>query len=465
MPIGLPELILAGVFASPAGEGEDAPADTASPEDADGSDLEWDGEDMDDFLSGFEDEDAESASEEAELQPERPDVATGAMRMMGAYLHFPDVPELYPAGDDAIAAGVLRMIVDQELGEHLEYEMNVFGDLSRSPPLGGFGGSFQTAGGTQSAYRSPHLSWAYWENGAIRGTAGLDRFALRAHGGRFNFALGRFPVNYSVTNFFTPNDLFSPFSATAINRVYKPGVDAAQFSVGIGALSAAEVVAVMGYDDDGAPDWGRAAVMGRLSAVFWNFEWAALGGKIAERWFAGASLQGDIGGPVGLVAEAHVGFPDENGDGKLDDGADPYVRAAAGPSLTLTWQNAMIAAEYGFYMDGASDPDDYLERVTEFYPDDVPYLGQHYVGGTAGLEIIPILRVNAITLVNAGDGSGMAGGFLMYNIADEADFVGGVYVPWGDRPSFEGFPIVPPSLGSEFGAGALAVFLETRFYF
>lgn len=463
---GLSALILASVLSPAAGQGDDAPEDVPAEEENGSSDLEWDGEDMGEFLAGFEEE--EEGGESSLEQPapaQRPDVATGAMRMMGGYLHFPDIPELYPTGDDGIAAGVLRMIVDQELGAHLEYEMNVFGDLSRLPAGGGLGGAFQTAGATQSVYRSPHLSWSYWQNGAIRGTAGLDRFALRAHGGRFNFALGRFPVNYSVTNFFTPNDFFAPFSATAINRIYKPGVDAAQFSVGIGPLSAAEVVAVMGYDEDGVPDWGHSALMGRVSAVFWQFEWAALGGRIAERWFVGASLQGDVVGPMGLRAEAHVGFPDEDGDGTLDEDDDIYVRAAGGPSLTFTWQNSMIAAEYGFYMDGAGDPEDYLERVPEFYPDDIFYLGQHYVGGTAGLEIIPILRLNAITMVNAGDGSGLAGGFLAYNIADEADFIGGVYVPWGDRPDLAGFPFVPPTLGSEFGSGPLAVFLETRFYF
>jgi hypothetical protein len=160
-----------------------------------------------------------------------------------------------------------------------------------------------------------------------------------------------------------------------------------------------------------------------------------------------------------------VGFPDEDGDGTLDDDRDIYVRAAGGPSLVFTWQNATIGAEYLFQLDGADDPDDYLDRATKFYPDDIPYLGQHYVGVVAGMETIPILRLNALSLINATDGSGLAGLFLNYNIADEADFVGGFYVPWGEKPDFAGYPFAPPTLGSEFGQSPVTVFLETRFYF
>lgn len=460
---------------SPDPQPEPGPDPAPEEDPLEGSELEWDGESMDDYLAGFEE--GEEGGEGPAIDSggtggtrRGSDIATGAVRMTGGYLHFPDIPELYPTGDDGIAAGVLRMIVDQELTEHLGYEMNVFADLTRTPAFaGGSGGTFQTAGATESAYRSPHLSFAYWDNGQIRGSAGLDRFALRAHSGRFNFAFGRFPVNYSVTNIFTPNDVFAPFAATAINRIYKPGVDAASFSVGIGALSAVEVVGAMGYADDGDPSWGRAALMGRASAVVWKIEGAVMGGKIAERWFAGASLQGDIAGPVGFRAESHVGFPDEDGDGKLDraeEGGDEiYVRAAGGPSVMFTWHNVLITAEYGYYMDGADDPEDYIERFDAFYPDDVPWLGQHYVGWSAGMEIIPILTVNTIGLVNAADGSGLAGGFLAYNIADEADFVGGVYVPWGKGVNIPDVPLLPPTLRSEFGVSPVSVFLETRFYF
>ena len=114
MSTGLVALFLSGVIASPGARDEAASADPPSPPAQDEGELDWTGEDMGDFLAGFEDDDPQVDGGERKSTLDRPDVATGAVRLMGAYLDFPDLPELYPTGDDAIAAGVLRLIVDQE---------------------------------------------------------------------------------------------------------------------------------------------------------------------------------------------------------------------------------------------------------------------------------------------------------------------------------------------------------------
>ena len=59
---------------------------------------------------------------------------------------------------------------------------------------------------------------------------------------------------------------------------------------------------------------------------------------------------------------------------------------------------------------------------------------------------------------------------LVYNIADEADFVVGVMAPWGKRPTVDtaaAAPTIPaiPTLNSEYGQSPFNLFLETRFYF
>jgi hypothetical protein len=74
------------------------------------------------------------------------------------------------------------------------------------------------------------------------------------------------------------------------------------------------------------------------------------------------------------------------------------------------------------------------------------------------------------------DYSGFSSTMLIYNIADEADFVGGVMIPWGKRPTVTMPPPTDPEddpcdsasnpeLQSEFGLMSFTVFLETRFYF
>ncbi len=393
--------------------------------------------------------------------------AIGSARLTGAYLHFPDIPEIYPYGDDGLAGAVLRMILEGDLGPYMDYEVNFFADLSRVPATS-LGGTFATAGSTESTYRYRYLSWGYWEDGAINGRLGLDRFALNLNVEPVTASAGRMPINYSVTNIFTPNDFFAPFSATAINTVYKPGVDALRVAVTTGMLSSVEIVGVMGYrDNNEVPSWYQSALLARAATVLWNFEWALIGGKLAERWVVGAGVQGEAG-PVGLRTEGHVGFPDREESDVLPDDRDDQVhgRVAAGLDVLFNWQNASLSAEYMFVSDGASGSSGYGNRLLRFFPDDLFYLAEHYVGLSAGMDLIPILRANVLGLLNTQDLSGLAAATLVYNIADEADFVGGVMIPWGEKPSVVSEePDLQIELESEFGAMPLMVFLETRFYF
>lgn len=383
------------------------------------------------------------------------DIFTGSMRLTGAFLHFDDVPELYPAGDDALLVSVFRVIAKRDLGQRFGVEMNYFLDLSRSPGGGAAAGAFATAGSAGSAYRSPYLQWRFWNDGSAAGTVGADRFVFDAHLGPVDIAVGRFPVTYTVTGLFTPNDFFSPFSASAVNRIYKPGVDAVRVGAGIGMNSAIEVVGVMGNDDGGNPSWARTGLLARAATVQWGFEWAALGGRVAERWVAGASSQGDVG-PVTLRAEGHVGIPERD---------DVHVRLATGPSVNVGWRNMVLGAEYAFISDGARRPSLYLDRALRQFPDDQPQLARHYVGLNGNVEIVPILNDSVFTLVNANDGSGLAGLSLIYNVADEADIIAGMFTPWGGDPSFTGDPTRPIALDSEFGASPLTVYLEARAFF
>lgn len=212
--------------------------------------------------------------------------------------------------------------------------------------------------------------------------------------------------------------------------------------------------------------------MTRISAVKWNFEWALLGGKAAERWIAGASIQGEAG-LFGLHAEAHAGFPDRDGDGTLDDvdgdgerADDIHGRVAGGFNILFAWHNVSLGAEYLFVSDGASRGDDYAARAMRLHPDDVPYMGRHYVGLSAGGEIIPILTLQTMALFNVSDHSGLGMVSLLYSAADEIEFVGGVLIPFGPEPSADILaPASFPMIESEFGAVPLMAFLEGRFYF
>jgi hypothetical protein len=131
----------------------------------------------------------------------------------------------------------------------------------------------------------------------------------------------------------------------------------------------------------------------------------------------------------------------------------------------FAWRNATIGAEYMFISDGGAEPADYLERAGRYFPDDQPYLGRHYAGLSAGMDLVGILRLQIAGLLNTADLSGLGMATLVYNISDEAELVGGVLVPWGARPEAAESPLELPDINSEFGLMTTNVFLETRFYF
>jgi hypothetical protein len=393
----------------------------------------------------------------------------GSERLFGAFLHYPDIPSLYPEGDDAVVASVTRLMLEGDLGEITAFEVNAFLDLSRIPETA-VGGAFSTAGSFETPYRTTYLTADIWHNGALDGEVGLDRLVFEFDLDPVTLSVGRMPVNYSVTSMFTPNDFFAPFSAVAINTMYKPGVDALRLSLSTGMLSAVELLGVLGSGDDDAPEWGESAVLVHAKTVAEEVELALLGGKLAERWVAGASVQAPAG-PLNLRAEGHAGFPDTDGDLDMDDvDGDSRVedgihaRLATGVDAMFAWRNASLGFEYQYLSDGARSTSRYTERALRYFPDDPFYLARHYLGLNMGGEIIPILRTMAAVLLNAEDGSGIFTWTLVYNIADEADFIGGVMVPWGESPRFEDGSEIP-LFRSELGQSPFNLFLESRFYF
>lgn len=397
--------------------------------------------------------------------------AIGSGRLTGAFFHYPTKEHVFPEEDDGLGSGVLRLILEGDLGAHTDYEIHVFTALARSPEAG-LGGAFSRAGSSASPYRYPHLSLEYWDDGYVKGDLGIDRFVFQVSADPVSLSMGRMPINYGVTNIFTPNDFFAPFSVAAINTIYKPGVDAVKLAVETGMLSSVELVGVLGYDEAAVPDWADFALLLRMSRVFGKFEWALLGGKLAERWVVGGSMQGEIG-RVGVRGEGHLGFRDVDGDGKMDHvdshGSSNdalYARFAFGVDILFAWHNASIGAEYLFLSDGMSSPANYWLRLGNAYPDDQMYLGNHYGGISLGADIVPILRLNTMGLVNARDGSGLAGVSLAYNISDESDFILGALVPFGERPRANPVdPGGPPILESEYGTLPFTVYFESRFYF
>ncbi len=386
------------------------------------------------------------------------DRLAGTARLVGAYLHVPDLDP----GDEAVASAVLRAVGTLDLGRSVHTEINLFARFDRTPAAPALASAFNTGAVLGSVYRYPNASAEFWRDGSVVGEVGVDRFAASVTAGPVVVTAGRFAAGHSVMTLATVNDFFAPFNSTSLNPLYKSGVDALRVAVGVGALGQVEVFGALGYDG-ARPVARRSALLGRASLTAWNVEWAVLGGRVAERFVAGGSIQGDVG-PVGVRAEGHVGVPDRDGDGRKDGGEAVYGRLSAGPNLRFDWHDVALSAEYVYLSDGAKGGAQILARAGRFFPDDLPYLGRHYVALAASMELTGLLRMAPFAFVNAGDGSGIAGDVLTLSLGDESELNLGVYVPWGKAPRSETGGALP-ALRSEFGAVPLAAYLETRAYF
>jgi len=386
--------------------------------------------------------------------------AVGNAWLLGAYYHsWSLTPPLEPPPDDGITAGVLRLLLDGDLPWKINYEANFYFELSRGPTRLG-ANTFLTAASFTTPYRTPYLAWSFWTDGSVTGQMAVDRLRFTKSFGPVDISIGRFPINHSVTFLFTPNDFFAPFSATTLNKQYKPGVDAVRVNVGLGQLSDLEVLGVLGSDPSGAAAWSRSALTARLETVLLGFHGSIIGGKIAERWILGGTIQGDIKG-IGLRAEGNFGMPDKNGDGHID--GPLYGQVAVRVEHSWPWHNVTVGGEYAYFSDGAADPAGYLARAALFFPDELPYLGRHYAGVNGGIDLIPILNLGVVGLVNAADGSGITTLSLTYNASNEVDLSLGMLAGWGYRPrqAADGSIVVR----SEFGATPITAFLQTTISF
>ena len=403
-------------------------------------------------------------TESASVSKHRDSGIGGAFRLVGAFSHYDDATRRLGLEDDAMLATVGRLLIDHR-SESFKIELNAFFEIGSTPSAGGLGGAFMTAGSSLSAYRHEYFTIPFWSQDSMSGTVGLDRARVAWERGALLLEAGRFPISHSVTNFFTPNDFFAPFAANAINKIYKPGVEAFRIGYAPSPLSTLEFVASPGFEDGYDLAWSHSALVGRGSVVVGGWDLSAVGGKLAQRWVAGGGVQGTLG-PVGLRAEGHVGIPDLDGKGRstADEAREIHGRFAGGPNLNFDWHSSMLAVEYAFFSDGiedVSDPLALLGRVGQRYPDDLPYLGRHYLAASYSLQFIGVLSGGALGMVNAEDGSGLAGLSLNYSVANEADLVAGAFVPWGAGPVTDPFP----SLQSEFGAAPLSIYLESRVFF
>jgi len=323
---------------------------------------------------------------------------------------------------------------------HLELSIADFIHISAHHQLAAdiLSGSLAISGamlGDPSAQGAPEaipMSWsAFDEESQFQLRGRMDRLSLRLRLAHMDLKVGRQPVSFGSTWFFTPLDLVAPFSPTVIDREYKPGIDAVRADFYIG--TATQVTAVAAYAGSWQLDGMILAANGRINLGLWDL--SILLGAIHEDFVAGIDATGSIG-DFAVRAAATLTVPPQNDSGDESKNEDPFLRIVLGGDYRTPFGLSVMAEIY--YQDiGEIDPAQYLRfaQSPRFVRGELWSMGRLYGAVSLAYELNPLISTNVALTVNILDGSALLSPGISWSIANNADLVFGAMFALGKPPA------------------------------
>jgi len=370
-----------------------------------------------------------------------------AVDLSSGFMSYPKPQEFYPEQGEGVNSLTFRLLGDAGWDDWARLELNAY-QLTRTRPH-----SMLDPDDADEPYRYVRLERELCDQDDVKAVTGLDQASLKLYADPFEFVLGRQPIGLANNFIFTPNDLFYPFGTTTVDREFRPGVDSLRLTLKTGELSGLELIAVMGYDRDESPDWDRCAALFKGNVNLRGIDLHALAGKADGRHLGGLSASAEAF-DLGWRLEGNYSRP-------TDYNQDPYVQISVG--FDKRWANSLhLVVEYYYHENGRRDPDDYLSRLGDPLLVMDPYFGRHYLGLTLMGEASPLFTLQTVAIVNLDDGSAVFGPAVIYNAADEIEFILSTELPLGKRTDVDETGL---AIGSEYGIYPRTVSLLGRIYF
>ncbi|WP_394834241.1 hypothetical protein LVJ94_47860 [Pendulispora rubella] len=375
----------------------------------------------------------------------------------------------------------LRVMGKVHASESLTFESHVvqgFG-FSTTPTavanLGPFG---------PQRYRALNLTGVWASSDQAAAAVFVDRLSMKLALPWFDVTVGRQPINFSKAYFWSPLDLFLPFSPRTIDREYKGGIDALRVDVPLGEASGINVVAAPGsqlrFDPATATlvtpsfaevDLDASAAIVRGFTNVRGFDFSLQGGSIVGGWHVGGGVAGEILG-IGVRAEAAYFVSRDTSTLALPaaGGAPPTaIRIFTDhPDFVLGFERRFesslyLSFEY-FYNGAVPGNGDYLTPTIQSTLGGVTNLSRHLVGGVVTYDIRPTLIGKLSSVVGiASAPSVLIGPSIDWSITENVDLTGGALISIGAHPDYSRGPA--PVLQSEFGSYPNVYFLQFKCYF
>ena len=388
----------------------------------------------------------------------------------------------------AAAAGIPRSFVDEStdfrlIAEHhaesVSSELHLqFDSLStRFPQKDSNRDSFQPITITPAALPNDQLRFIDMtydtDNGdqsraddpSVTSSLHVDRSNMAVGGAGAGLKIGRQTISWGDGIVFSVLDLVAPFTPTAIDREYKAGDDGVSGRFSISQTSDVEIYQILRRDiNDHEVSFGSSVLAGKFRQRLSDGEHAYSADLVvAEKYndpLAGAGLTGDLGGFVGRVDTAVTWI----------DSDSAYT------SLIANIDRGFIIDEmnwYGFleyYRNGFGKDD--LEEQLSFQPltdglrrGDIFVTENDYIAPGLRVELSARHQIQATTLLNLRDGSGIFQPQYLFLYAEQLEFTLLGTVPFGGPGTEFGGIEVDTGTGSENARPPKSVTLLVSGYF
>jgi hypothetical protein len=281
------------------------------------------------------------------------------------------------------------------------------------------------------------------DRGRADATGTIDRLAIAYATADTVVRVGRQALTWGSGLVFRPMDLFDPFSPSAVDTEYKPGVDMIYAEHLFADGSDVEVAIAPRPARWGGPpvaDDSSFALQSRTS--LWGHRVTWLLARDHGDWTGGAGLNGALGGATWNIELVPTGL--------AQGGTRLSAIANISDAVSLLGRNATLFAEYfrnGFGVGAGASL-----STLPFALSDRLARGQvfenrrDFLAGGASVEISPLLTLAPTLIVTLDDGSVLALVSATWSLGDNLTLIAGAQAPIGaPGTQFGGLPLAPAS--------------------
>jgi len=255
------------------------------------------------------------------------------------------------------------------------------------------------------------LDWTMEDTGTYLLRQSVFRLTATATFKRTRVVVGRQRIAWGTGFVWTPTDVLNPVSPVAIERDEKAGVDAVYVDYAFGPQTRIETVFAPSRDSD------RTSVAGRMSSHIGEYDVAVMGGRIRDTWIAGGDFAGYLGN-AGVRSEAAF----------THDADDDFVRAVLNADYNFPGDYyAFVELHYN----GAGTRDRSEYDYSKLFSGQTLNLAQFYAAASISKSLSPLVGASFYGVLNADDGSGLAGPALIWNAKENLELSASAYVFFG----------------------------------